>query len=50
MSECKWLVELHALAARYGARGFTADLGALTLTEAWGLFVFLHQLAEAERA
>ena len=48
MSAPAWLAGLRVLAARYGALGITPDLAALTLAEAWGVFVFLRRLAEAQ--
>ncbi len=47
MSAPRWLDDLHALAARFSGYGITPDLAALTLAEAWGLYVFLEKLAAA---
>lgn len=40
-----WPEQLQALAARFAGLGITPDLAALTLAEAWGLFVFLRRVA-----
>ena len=48
MNEPTWLAELHALAARFAGYGMTPDFNALTSAEAWGVFVFLRRLAEAQ--
>jgi hypothetical protein len=45
MKPQNWLAELHCLAARFGG-ACSADLAALTLAEAWGLYCFLRALAE----
>jgi hypothetical protein len=44
MSRTAWLDELAMLAARYGY-GVGPDLGALTLVEAWGLYLLLARIA-----
>ena len=41
-----WLGELQSLAARFSDYGIVPDLAELTLAEAWGVFVFLHRIAE----
>jgi hypothetical protein len=48
MNERTWMAEMHALAARVAGYGVTPDLAALTVAEAWGVFVFLRRLAEAQ--
>jgi hypothetical protein len=48
MSAAAWLEDLQELAARFARYGIGPDLAALTLAEAWGLFVFLRRLAEAQ--
>ena len=40
-----WFVELQALAVRFSGYGIGPDLAGLTLTQAWGLFMFLRRLA-----
>jgi hypothetical protein len=40
-----WMTDLHALAARFGCYGFNADLATMTLSDAWGLYLFLSRLA-----
>lgn len=40
-----WPEQLQALAWRFAGAGVTPDLAALTVVEAWGLFVFLRRLA-----
>jgi hypothetical protein len=47
MSAAGWMTDLQALATRFSSYGITPDLAALTLAEAWGLYVFLSRLAEA---
>lgn len=39
-----WLNELQWLAVRFTGYGITPDLAALTLCEAWGLFMFLRRV------
>ena len=46
MSAAAWLQDLQALAARFSGYGVGPDLAALSLAEAWGLYVFLHKLAQ----
>jgi precorrin-3B methylase len=41
----RWLAELQALAARYGA-ALGADLAALSLAELWGVYAFLRAWTE----
>lgn len=45
-----WLDDLQALAVRFAGLGITPDLATMTLAEAWGLFLFLRQLAEGQQA
>ena len=40
-----WLEELQSLAVRFSGYGIGPDLAALTLTQAWGLYLFLARLA-----
>ena len=48
MRPAAWLEDLHALAARFAWLGIGPDFAALTLAEAWGVFVFLRRLAEVQ--
>ena len=48
MSATAWLEDLQMLAARFAGHGIGPDLAALSLTEAWGVFVLLRRLAEAQ--
>lgn len=43
-----WIDELQWLAVRFSDYGITPDLAALTLVEAWGLFLFLSNVAAGE--
>ena len=40
-----WLVHLQSLALRFPHLGVGADLAALSLTEAWGVYLHLRRLA-----
>jgi hypothetical protein len=48
MNEPARVADLQALARRFSGLGIGPDLSALTLAEAWGVFVFLRRLAEAQ--
>jgi hypothetical protein len=50
MSRPDWLHELESLAMRFPQTGVSADLPALTLTEAWGVLQMLRKLADANGA
>lgn len=39
-----WLIDLEALVTKYSHLGINADLAALTLWEAWGLYLYLREL------
>ena len=41
-----WLDDLQSLAVRFSGYGIGPDLAGLTLAQAWGLFLFLHRLAD----
>lgn len=40
-----WTTQLQGLAWRFTSLGITSDVAALTLAEAWGLFVFLRRMS-----
>jgi hypothetical protein len=46
MSASYWWDELQALVARFSAMGIGPDLVALTLADAWALYLFLRGLAQ----
>jgi hypothetical protein len=46
MRAAAWLEDLQMLVARFAGHGIGPDLAALTLAEAWGLYVFLNKLAQ----
>jgi hypothetical protein len=46
MNRPDWLNELESLAIRFPQAGVSADLAALTLTEAWGVLQYLRTLAQ----
>jgi hypothetical protein len=48
LSRVDWLNELESLAIRFPQTGVSADLAALTLTEAWGVLQMLRKLAESQ--
>ena len=41
-----WLDDLQSLAVRFSGYGIGPDLAGLTLTQAWGLFLFVRRLAD----
>lgn len=41
-----WLERLQCLAARFPGLGIGPELAALSLAEAWGLYLFLSRLAD----
>ena len=41
-----WLERLQALSTRFSHLGMGADLAALSLIEAWGLYLHLSRLAD----
>lgn len=45
-----WLAELGMLAARFPALGVGPDMAALTLAEAWALYLLLTRLAGGAHA
>lgn len=45
MNAPAWLEYLQALAARFAGYGIGADLAAVSLVQAWGLYRFLCRLA-----
>jgi len=47
MSNADWLNQLRSLAARFSYLGIGADLAALSLIEAWGVYCFLSRLADS---
>ena len=50
MNDPAWLDELQALAARFAGLGIGPDLAALTVAEAWGLYLFLARMAGGANA
>lgn len=46
MNNLDWLERLQSLSARFSHLGMSADLSALSVIEAWGLYLFLLRLAE----
>lgn len=44
MSASNSLEKLQVLAARFAGLGINPDLASLTLTDAWGLYLFLARL------
>ncbi len=46
MSDGSWLEQLEMLLARFSHLGIGADLAALSIVEAWGLYRFLLRLAD----
>ncbi len=47
MTTYSWLEELEMLLVRFSHLGIGADLTALSVVEAWGLYLFLSRLADA---
>lgn len=45
MTNYSWLEELEMLLARFSHLGIEADLAALSIVEAWGLYCLLVRLA-----
>lgn len=41
-----WMERLQCLSARFSHLGIGADLAALSIIEAWGLYLFLSRLAD----
>ena len=41
-----WVERLQCLSARFSHLGIGADLAALSMIEAWGLYLFLSRLAD----
>lgn len=46
MNKPDWLKCLHTLAARFSQLGIGGDIAALSIIEAWGLYLFLSSLAD----
>ena len=46
MNNLDWLERLQCLSARFAHLGMGADLSALSVIEAWGLYRFLARLAD----
>ena len=46
MNNLDWLVRLQSLSVRFSHLGIGADLAALSIVEAWGLYLFLSRLAD----
>lgn len=46
MHNLDWLERLQGLSARFSALGIGADIAALSIVEAWGLYLFLSHLAD----
>lgn len=46
MNNMSWLERLHMLCNRFAHLGMGADLAALSVIEAWGLYRFLSRLAD----
>lgn len=47
MNNPDWLARLQSLSVRFSHLGIGADLAALSLIDAWGLYLYLSRLAEA---
>ena len=45
MAGC-WVERLHMLCNRFARLGMGADIAALSVVEAWGLYCFLSRLAD----
>ena len=48
MNNKAWLERLQTLCARFLHLGLGGDIAALSLIEAWGLYLFLMRLAEEQ--
>jgi len=46
MNNLDWPERLQSLSARFSHLGMGADLAALSIIEAWGLYCFLSRLAD----
>ena len=46
MNNLDWLERLQCLSVRFSHLGIGADLAALSIVEAWGLYLFLSRLAD----
>ncbi|WP_283743748.1 hypothetical protein [Sideroxydans sp. CL21] len=46
MNNLDWMERLQCLAVRFSHLGIGADLTALSMIEAWGLYLFLSRLAD----
>jgi hypothetical protein len=46
MNNLDWLERLQLLCNRFSHLGIGADLAALSVIEAWGLYCFLYRLAD----
>lgn len=46
MNNLDWLEHLQCLSVRFSALGIGADIAALSIVEAWGLYLFLSHLAD----
>ena len=46
MNNLDWLGRLEMLCNRFSHLGIGADLAALSMIEAWGLYLFLSRLAD----
>lgn len=47
MNNSDWLERLQILCNRFSHLGIGADLAALSIVEAWGLYLFLSRLVDA---
>lgn len=47
MNRPEWLERLQSLSVRFSYLGIGADITALSLNEAWGLYLYLSRLADA---
>lgn len=46
MNNLDWMERLQSLSVRFSHLGMGADLTALSLIEAWGLYLYLSRLAD----
>lgn len=46
MNNLDWLERLQSLSVRFSHLGMGADMAALSIVEAWGLYLFLSRLAD----
>jgi hypothetical protein len=46
MNSLDWLDRLQCLSVRFSHLGIGADIAALSIVEAWGLYLFLSRLAD----